>query len=155
MGGASRSRALAGPNPVATNKCWASQENPLSWSLFSLTRISVMRTSSSNQLTPGRILSKITQDDSSTLKTILFPVRARPISLCLSQCGRVLRRRHLILMEHTVRKKVGDCPAHQVDASLNGVSVPGCVGEGSPRACPHQCKGWSRGVRYTGTRGPR
>jgi hypothetical protein len=34
MGGASRSRALAGPNPVATNKCWASQENPLSWPLL-------------------------------------------------------------------------------------------------------------------------
>ena len=31
MGGASCSRALAGLNSVATNKCWASQENPLSW----------------------------------------------------------------------------------------------------------------------------
>ena len=31
MGGASHSGAFAGPNPVATNKCWALQENPLSW----------------------------------------------------------------------------------------------------------------------------
>ena len=39
-------------------------------------------------------------------------------------------------------------PAHYTGASLNGVSVPGCVGEWWPWACPQQCKGWSLGVRY-------
>ena len=31
VGGASCSGAFAGLNPVVTNKCWALQENPLSW----------------------------------------------------------------------------------------------------------------------------
>ncbi|KIJ98343.1 hypothetical protein K443DRAFT_211451 [Laccaria amethystina LaAM-08-1] len=34
-------------------------------------------------------------------------------------------------------------PAYRIDAPPNGVSVPGCVGERSPWACPQQCRGWS------------
>ena len=104
-------------------------------------------TKSNNHSTSDRKYYNATQDNSIKQQNNLTLNALVPSLLYLSQHDRVLRRQIQRDGLHNKVEKRG-YPAHQKDASLNSVSVPGCVGEWSPWVCPQQCKGWSSGVRY-------
>ncbi|EDR01965.1 uncharacterized protein LACBIDRAFT_310249 [Laccaria bicolor S238N-H82] len=113
-----------------------------------------LRTSSSKShvARPNNLQSR-TQENSNTPKQTFSFTSIRLYPGCTyRKCGRVLRRRNTRPMECTDKQRERGYPARYIDASLNGVSVPGCVGEWLPWACLHQCKGR---FRNTGTGGLR
>lgn len=107
-----------------------------------------LRTSSANHATRAQRRNIPNQATNRKIRSLSLPERTRPITLYLSQCDRVLRSRNKLQMDCIIKAEIRGYPARQTDALLNGVSVPGWLGERSPWACSHQCKGRSTGVRY-------
>jgi len=107
-----------------------------------------LQTKSTNHSTSDQKYYNATQDDSIKQQNNLTLNTLVPSLLYLLQCNQVLRRQTQRDGLHNKVEKRG-YPTRHIDTSLNGVSVPGCVGEWSPWVCPQQqCKGWSLGVRY-------
>ena len=113
-----------------------------------------LQTSSPNHITPEQIHKFSTQANNSSAKqkttSFLFSLNMLVPQLCLSQCNWGLGGKNNPQTDCMTQQSDKATPL-TIDASLNRVSVLGWVGECLPGVCPHQCKGWSQGVRYTGT----
>jgi hypothetical protein len=57
----------------------------------------------------------------------------------------VLNRRNTTKMDCTEKQDDEAASLTYIDVLQNSVSVPGCMGEGSPQACLHQRMGQSQG----------